>query len=191
MLNFISSRAFYDKTLRFKARCCILMRSRVIVYTDKQTDKQTTCFTSAEPLASLPLSQETSATLQLNFYWGDKCGHIGSVRSEQNLILKEGKAQPMWGKLVQQGVSPRGSLFTCHWGSNWRRTGGTRRGPWGSGAGSVRWSSPALEHCYRSVPCTRPGSSPRWTSCPTSPRPYTSLEAFSSGALPTGKYITG
>ena len=52
-LNFNSSRAFNNKPSGFKAQGCISTRSRVIVYRNRQTDKQTTVLTSADPLASL------------------------------------------------------------------------------------------------------------------------------------------
>ena len=52
-LNFNSSRDFYGKLSGFEAQGCISTRSRVILFTDKQTDKQTTRFTFADPLASL------------------------------------------------------------------------------------------------------------------------------------------
>ena len=56
-LHFNSSRVFGDRPSGFEAQGCILTRSWVIEFTnkqtDRQTDRQTTCFTFADPLASL------------------------------------------------------------------------------------------------------------------------------------------
>ena len=75
-MNFKSCRTLYDRLSVFKARGCFSTRSRVIVFTDSQTNKQTARFTFRRSTGFASEASYSPARIFLLFVWMRVCLYV-------------------------------------------------------------------------------------------------------------------